>query len=77
MLNFNLVQFDIFHELLNVDESMVPYLGRHSAKMFIKRKSIRFAYKTWCLCGSDGYPYHMQIYQGKQLNAINQPLEQV
>ena len=25
MLNFNLVQFDIFYELLSVDESMVPY----------------------------------------------------
>ena len=27
MLNFNLVQFDIFYELLSVDESMVPYFG--------------------------------------------------
>ena len=63
VLNCNLVQFDIFHELLSVDELMVPYFGRHSAKMFIKEKPIRFGYKIWCLCGSDGYPYHMQIYQ--------------
>ena len=73
MLNLNLVQFGIFHELLSVDESMVPYFVRHSAKMFIKGKSIRFGYKIWCLCGSDGYSYHMQIYQGKQSNANNQP----
>ena len=63
VLNCNFVQFDIFHELLSVDELMVPYFGRHSAKMFIKGKPIRFGYKIWCLCGSDGYPYHMQIYQ--------------
>ena len=74
MLNCNLVQFGIFHEVLSVDESMVPYFGRRSAKMFIIEKRNRFAYKIWCLCGSDGYPYHMQIYQGKQLNANNQPL---
>ena len=42
--------------------------------MFIKGKPIRFGYKIWCLCGSDGYPYHMQIYQKKQSNANDQPL---
>ena len=73
MLNLNLVQFGIFHELLSVDESMVPYFVRHSAKIFIKGKSIPFGYKIWCLCGSDGYSYHMQIYQGKQSNVNNQP----
>ena len=74
MLNCSLVQFGIFHELLSVDESMVPYFARHSAKMFIKWKPICFGYKIWCLCGSYGYPYHMQIYQGKQSNANDQPL---
>ena len=73
-LNFNLVQFGIFYELLDVGESMVPYFGCHSAKMFIRGKPIRFVNKIWCLCKSDGYSYPMQIYQGKQLNAINQPL---
>ena len=73
MLNCNLVQFGIFHELLSVDESKVPHFGNHSAKMFIKGKPIRFGCKIWCLCESDGYPYLMQIYQGKQTNAIDQP----
>ena len=59
LLNCNLFQFGIFHEVLSVDESMVPYFGRHSAKIFIKGKPIRFGYKVWCLCGSDSYPYHM------------------
>ena len=60
--------------LLSVDESMVPYIGYHRAKMFIRGKPIRYVNKIWCLCESYGYPYPMQICQGKQSNAINQPL---
>jgi DNA excision repair protein ERCC-6 len=57
--------FGIFHQLLSVDESMVPYYGRHSCKMFIRGKPIRFGYKLWCMCGNDGYPYYTIIYTGK------------
>ena len=63
-LNVKLVQFGMFHPLLSIDESMVPYYGRHSAKMFIRGKPIRFGFKLWSLCGSDGYPYHFRIYKG-------------
>ena len=52
----------------------MPYFGCHNAKMFIKGKPIRFVYRIWCLFESDGYSYPMQIYQGKQTKAINQPL---
>ena len=55
-LNKGLVKFGVFNELLSVDEAMVPYFGRHSAKMFIRGKPIRFGYKIWSLCGEDGYP---------------------
>ena len=65
-LNENFVQFSIWHSNLSIDESMVPYYGRHSIKMFIKAKPIRFGYKVWCLCGIDGFPYHMKIYTGKE-----------
>ena len=73
MLNRNLIQFGIFNELLSVNESMVPYFGPHSAKIFIRGKPIRFGFKIWCLCGSDGYPYNMKIYQGKK-KLLDQPL---
>ena len=53
---------------------MVPYLGWHSAKMFIRGKPIRFGFKIWCLCGSDSYPYNMKIYQGKEKKLQDQPL---
>ena len=73
-LNQQLVQYGMFHDLLSVDESMVSYYGRHSSKMFIKGKPIRFGYKLWCLCGSDGYPYHLILYQGKEAMMSKEPL---
>ena len=36
MLDQNLIHFGIFNKLLSVDKSMVPYFGRHSAKIFIR-----------------------------------------
>ncbi|KRZ05321.1 PiggyBac transposable element-derived protein 3 [Trichinella zimbabwensis] len=38
----NLIQHGMFHEKLSVDESIVPYFGRHGAKMFVKGKPIRY-----------------------------------
>ncbi|KRZ47834.1 PiggyBac transposable element-derived protein 3 [Trichinella nativa] len=41
LLNSSLVTHSMFHEKLSVDESIVPYFGRHAAKMFLKGKRIR------------------------------------
>ena len=65
MLNRDIIQFGIFNKL-SVDESMVPCFDWHSAKMFIKGKSIRFSFKIWYLCGSDSFSYNIKIYQGKE-----------
>ena len=73
-VNTTLAKFGVFHEDLSIDESIVPYFGRHSAKMFIRGKPIRFGYKLWSLCGSDGYPYHLQVYKGKEATSSNEPL---
>ena len=48
-------QYDGLHDLVSNDESMMPYCVSHSCKMFIKGKPIRYGYKLWCLCESDGY----------------------
>ena len=74
LLNDQLVKFGIFSVLLSIDESMVPYYGKHSCKMFIKGKPIRFGYKLWCICGNDGYPYHVIPYQGKEASDNSTPL---
>ena len=49
-----------------VDESMDPYFGHYSYKMFIWSKSIRFGYKIWCLCGLSR---SFTIYTGKGENS--------
>ena len=65
IIRSNCKQFDIFHELLSIDESLIPYHSHHSARQFIRNKPIRFGYEMWMLCGADGYPYILSIYCGK------------
>ena len=43
---------------------MVSYIGRHSSKMFIRGKPIRFGYKNWVLASSYGCPYKFETYTG-------------
>ncbi|KAK9711703.1 Transposase IS4 [Popillia japonica] len=57
-------QLMVFTFNLSVDEQMVPYFGRHSCKMYIKGKPVRFGFKLWCLCSSDGYLYKFVPYAG-------------
>lgn len=64
MLNKRYIQFGVFVEHLSIDETMVPYFGRHSAKMFIRGKPIRFGYKLWALCSHDGYMFQFIPYSG-------------
>lgn len=64
MLNKRFMQFGVFSHHLSIDEQMIAYYGRHSCKMFIKGKPIRFGYKYWCLCSSDGYLFQFIPYAG-------------
>lgn len=66
ILNKKNLQWGIFSFSLSIDEQMVPYFGRHSCKMFIKAKPVRFGYKLWCLCSSDGYLFYTLPYAGAQ-----------
>ena len=61
ILNKKLRRFGVVHEDLSIDESMVPYYGRHSCKQFIRGKPIRFGYKLWVLASSTGLSYHVKI----------------
>ncbi|XP_066946084.1 piggyBac transposable element-derived protein 3-like [Macrobrachium rosenbergii] len=74
ILNENLKRYSIFHMKLSVDESIMPYYGRHSAKMLTRDKPIRFGYKIWALCGSDDYPYKLKLYGGKEPYQTKLPL---
>ena len=45
-VNASLQQFGLFEKDLSIGKQMVPYFGRHSAKMFIRGKLTRFQYKN-------------------------------
>ena len=63
-VNASLQQFRVFAKDLAIDEQKVAYFGRHSAKMFIRGKPIRFGYKNWVLASRDGNPYKFETYTG-------------
>ena len=49
----------------SVDESMIPYFGRHGCKQFIRGKPIRFGFKMWVLAiAKSGYCVQFQPYPG-------------
>ncbi|CAK1554360.1 unnamed protein product [Leptosia nina] len=52
-------------EHYSVDESMIPYYGKHYAKQFIRGKPIRFGFKNWAMCASTGYMLAFSLYTGK------------
>lgn len=64
-MNKNLKQYGVFKEQLTIDEQMLPYHGKHPAKQFMLNKPVKFGYKLWVLASSDGYPFHLEVYTGK------------
>ena len=50
---------------LSVDESMVPYFGKHGAKQYIHGKPIKFGYKLSVLAKPLGYCVQFWPYAGK------------
>lgn len=64
MLNNRFLKWSEFQEKLSIDESMVPYFGKHGSKQFLKGKPIRYGYKMWCLCEPLGYLMQFEPYQG-------------
>ncbi|XP_044764508.1 piggyBac transposable element-derived protein 3-like [Coccinella septempunctata] len=68
MLNKRFLDHAFMNEKMSIDESMIPYFGRHGTKQFIKGKPIRYGYKVWCLCDPCGYLIQFDPYQGKQNN---------
>ena len=57
-----------------IDESMVPTLGATVRRCsFVESPSASGS--IWSLCGSGGYPYHLQVYKGKEATSSrNEPL---
>ena len=70
---FQTVWFICHH---SVDESIIPYYGKHGTKQFIRGKPIRFGFKLWCITSSEGYLFHAEPYCGvdTDLPDTDQPL---
>ena len=51
-------------EFYSIDEIMVPYYGRHGDKQYIRGKPVRFEFKLWAICTSDGFLHHAEPYCG-------------
>ena len=50
ILNKNFLTFGTVFgpsNIISIDESMIPYYGRHPTKQFIRGKPIRWGYKAW------------------------------
>ncbi|XP_049947601.1 piggyBac transposable element-derived protein 2-like [Schistocerca serialis cubense] len=61
-------KFGVFHSELSIDEMMVRYYRKPSAKMFLRGKPIKFGYKIWCLTSSNGFLYNFSPNCGKTDN---------
>lgn len=63
-LNQTFIEHAPLHENHSIDESMIPYFGRHGSKQFLKGKPIRWGYKFWMGTNPKGYIEWFEPYQG-------------
>jgi predicted glycosyl hydrolase (DUF1957 family) len=61
MMNERFLRFFPQQAALSIDESMVPYYGRHGMKQFIRGKPVRLRYKVWS--PTLGYCVQFEPYQ--------------
>ena len=52
-------------QTVSIDESMVPYFGRHGCKQFMRNKPVKFGYKFWVAATPLGYAIQFYPYMGK------------
>lgn len=65
LLNQRFLDFAPHEQNHSVDETMVPYYGRHGCKQFIRGKPIRWGFKLWTGATKKGYVVWSEPYQGK------------
>ncbi|KAJ4442369.1 hypothetical protein ANN_03955 [Periplaneta americana] len=63
-------QWSVASSHVSIDETMVPYYGRHSAKQHIHGKPLRFGYKLWSAATRNGYLITFVPYQGAKAAAL-------
>ncbi|CAG5023598.1 unnamed protein product [Parnassius apollo] len=64
-LNEKFFMYAPIEKSCSIDESMIPYYGRHGCKQHIHGKPIRFGFKAWTAATRLGYCLHADLYEGK------------
>ncbi|KAF2900183.1 hypothetical protein ILUMI_06004 [Ignelater luminosus] len=67
-LNRLFMDYAPIEQSMSIDESMIPYFGRHGCKQFIHGKPIRFGFKSWVMATRLGYCLQFNLYQGRRGN---------
>ncbi|KAF2902633.1 hypothetical protein ILUMI_03555 [Ignelater luminosus] len=67
-LNRLFMDYAPIEQSISIDESMIPYFGRHGCKQFIRGKPIRFGFKSWVMATRLGYCLQFNLYQGRRGN---------
>ena len=65
MINESCLQNFIPEKNVSIDESMVPYYGRHGCKQYIQNKPVKFGYKLLVAASPLGYAIQFYPYAGK------------
>ena len=68
MINESCLQNFIPEKNVSIDESMVPYYGRHGCKQYIQNKPVKFDYKLWVAATPLGYAIQFYPYAEKDDN---------
>ena len=50
---------------VSIDESMVPYVGCHGCKQYMRNKPVKFGYKFWVAATLLGYLIQFYPHPGK------------
>lgn len=66
LLVFNFQKWYIPEEVLCIDESVVPFIGRLIFRQYLKNKTHRYGIKIFKLCAKDFYTLQYNIYAGKE-----------
>lgn len=67
-LNFILKNSQLLYnpnKIIAIDESMIKFKGRNSAKQYLPKKPIKRGYKVWALADKNGYLWNFELYTGK------------
>lgn len=65
LLNEKFLTYAPIEKDISIDESMIPYYGRHGCKQHIHGKPIRFGFKAWVAATRLGYCLQAELYEGR------------